>query len=39
MKGKSSAKLFLFYSKIKLGFEKEACLDFVKNATVQPDLG
>ena len=29
---KDSAKLFLFYNKIKLGFEKEPYLDFVKNA-------
>ena len=29
---KDSAKLFLFYNKIKLGFEKELYLDFVKNA-------
>ena len=31
-KKKDSAKLFLFYDKIKLGFEKEPYLDFVKNA-------
>ena len=29
---KDSAKLFLFYNKIKLNFEKEPYLDFVKNA-------
>ena len=31
-KKKDSAKLFLFYDKIKLGFEKEPYLDFVKRA-------
>ena len=29
---KDSAKLFLFYYKIKLGYKKEPYLDFVKNA-------
>ena len=39
---KDSAKLFLFYNKIKLGFEEEPYLTLLKIttlATVQPDLG
>ena len=41
VKNKDSAKLFLFYNKIKLYFEKEPYFDSVKIpnlATVQLDL-